>query len=254
MTLDSEEVEKIARQGLRLRFAPFEWVRGPARYDRERDEIVITRSRTEQYIPAEEPSLLFDLADVSSPDDAVVFAQRFGLFTKGPDDKELRERFRDMREEAEMLWLYLRLYEVIRRALRGVADARRELASIWYQRLEESARALEGFGVTTRPPDDDDELVEWCIAFLAWMTNEGMRGCELVVFGESDGWSVAGWPNSLLGHAYQELAFLIGERRPVLVCEECGRVFPVSHGRQRFCDPACSNRSRNRRWRKGEEP
>ena len=242
MPLDFREVARAAK----MRHSPFEWLRGPASYNSASDEVSLASDKSERYFPSDEDAILPDLAAISAPADAVAFVQRYGLLTKGPDDEDVHEPFSEIRDEAEMLWLYLRLYEVICRADRGDDNAVRELRQLWYRRLDEAAQRLKA---TSRPPEDDEELVGWCRDFLGWMTNEGMRGTEWVVVSEAAGWSLSGWPDDLLSHAYQQLAFLMVKKRPVRVCEECGLIFVVEHGRQRFCNPVCSGRARNRRWR-----
>lgn len=249
MALDSDQ-DDLSPSVATLRHSPFEWLRGPARYGRATDEISLDREKAELYFPSDEAGILFELAEIKAPADAVSFTQRYGLLTKGPAGENLHESFTEIRDEAELLALFLRLYELLERAHRGDPDAVRELQAVWYKRLRQSA---EKMGVSSLPPADDQALIAYCRAFLTWMTNEGMRGTELVVFTEDDGWSLSGWPADLLSHAYQELAFLIVKREPARVCEECGRVFVVEHGRQRFCSPSCSGRARNRRWREARK-
>ena len=53
-------------------------------------------------------------------------------------------------------------------------------------------------------------------------------------------------PN-VLALAYYFLAVEIVNRKELAECPECHRIFPIHHGRQRFCSPMCANRSRYRR-------
>lgn len=54
-------------------------------------------------------------------------------------------------------------------------------------------------------------------------------------------------PPHSLGLASAQLATVVVNRVAVATCPECGRVFQVEHGRQRFHDKQCAARARYRR-------
>jgi len=52
--------------------------------------------------------------------------------------------------------------------------------------------------------------------------------------------------------AYAQLATLIANKVPFHECEGCETMFTPTHGRQRYCTPQCSKRTRKARQRAKE--
>jgi hypothetical protein len=228
-----------------------DWLRGPARLEGE--WVVLDDSKAEQYQPLSEADLLFDLADLRRPDDAIAFARRYGLLRHGLDATTFREPFADWLEAAYTLANLLGLYRLIRAAMDGDDEASQTLWEVWEPRLRP---ALEP------PPQTDSELLIGASQALAAFVSDGLRGVELRINsdvewgvgpdngpGRPDGFRLAPQPPDLLGLAYFALAMLINLRAPLAACEDCGRHFSPSDPRQRFCTTTCAARTRRRRWR-----
>jgi hypothetical protein len=227
---------------------PKQWLRGPASVDRLTGEIVLARDRAALYQPISDRQVVFDLAAVSEPRDAVAFVQKHGLLIHGPDDAGDREPFEEFRHHAGATWLLLHLVELIRRARDDYA-ATRELRTIW---LPKVAQAFREEGQDLRPPlDDDDDIavIAWAADFVAAFVVERRKDQELDLVWDGEGWAEAWLVPNLIGAVYEQLAEIMLGRTPLLVCEECQQVFPVDHGRQKYCSKSCAGKARSRRWR-----
>ncbi len=234
-----------------VRTATRPWIRGPkARYAKgwiELDPLGI-----EEYFPITERDLVFDLAAVRTPTDAVEFVRRYGLLRHSEPGGDLREPWADWEQTATHLSATLRLASTLQAAVAGDADALRALR--------------DGFEPAVRPlfaarAANDDELLAQMSILVAWMLSSGLEGCQERVEAEVD-WDVgedggAGPPAryrlaveapDLVGHAYHAAALLVTTRYPLAECEDDGRFFLVSDPRQRFCSPRCASRARRRRW------
>ena len=55
-------------------------------------------------------------------------------------------------------------------------------------------------------------------------------------------------PDTLVGFCYLRVAYAIA-KEPIAVCDECNLPFVVDDKRQKFCEPACANRARFRRFK-----
>jgi len=229
------------------RDAPPLWIRGQAELDD--GWIVLDRVGAEEYQPPSEKDLLFDLADVRRPTDIVTFARRYGLLEHGPDADDLRERVEGWLETAQWLSGILLLYVEVRDASEGDETALAKLRN----------RAAEIAAFYEEPANGDEELLEQASHLIAWAISEGLNGVEIrvdagVVMYDEEELGVPGvfglsaHPHDLLGYVYFQLALFVTQRLPGRTCDECGRVFPVTHKRQRFCSEQCGQRSRYRRW------
>lgn len=237
-----------SRSGLELgRVTPQEWLRGPARIDGE--WVVLDRNRARTYSPIEEADLMYDLAAVRRPPDALAFVQRYGLLRHGPEQDDHRERYQELEKEALRLSNVLRLHTIIALAVGNdreeANDAIRELWSI-----EPDLRPI--FEARAA---NDDELIDQATHIVAVMTNEGLAGVDFKVEpsinyegGKRGDFSLCAWSPTLLGSIYHQLALSIVNRVPLRACVECRRYFPVKDKRQQFCSPTCSSRARQRRY------
>ena len=232
-----------------------QWLRGEARYDR--GWLSLDRATTEEYQPFQESGLLFDLAAVREPQDAIAFVRRYGLLRHGPDDADLREPFSQWQADATTLAGMLAMTRAVRASAAGDEDASAELWQVWEPGLRRAFQA---------PAADDDELRQQASVAVAWLVSEGLKGAEERLeadvqwgYGPEEGGGDPGQfhlsihPPSLLALIYHQLAMLLTGRVPLGTCEECGRFYAMDDPRKRFCSPTCASRSRRRRWRERQD-
>lgn len=230
---------------------PTPWLRGEATH--EHGWIVLDPSRSAEYQPYEEGDLLWDLAAIRRPIDAVEFVRRYGLLRHGPGSSDFRERFSDWEQEARTLTGYLMLYRALRGALQGDGESLEELRDTW----EPNLRPLPS---PRGQRLDVSALYRPASEFIAAGISAGLQGAEERVS------AAASWENAttgergnpgafllvastphLLGHAYHQFALLVVNQKPVAICIACGRVYLVTDPRQNYCTPACARRTRARR-------
>jgi hypothetical protein len=239
------------RSGGAVRAAGPRWVRGFGRVAAGWVELD-TRRPVEEYVPISEPDLVFDLADIRRPQDAVRFVRRYGLLWHGPGADTFRERFSEWEETAQTLRGILWYAATLRDALSGAPVAQEELRR----------RAADLTDLFQAPAASLDELYAQVSVVIARAVSEGLQGVEegleaAVEWETAPGSGIAGPPGQfvfsahaphLVGYAYHQLALLLVQRVPLGTCEGCGRFFRVEHGRQRYCSPRCAGRVRWRRW------
>jgi hypothetical protein len=267
--------------GTLLRPLARNWFRGPA--TRDRDVIVMDgrRGHAESYEPMLEPRVGLELARVRTPDDAVRFVTRFGVLggrsiTRPPvlDDPwpaEYRQPFTDFERAAEDLRQILRTVQDVRKATEGDQTA--------------LARIKQHFG----PPEPDSDLSITSAAGTViwkardWHSPEYFTRDDRAILIDASDWAATGlmqglndsdarpyvfepaqlFPGSkikpgglrtgiltetLLGFCYLSVAQVIASE-PLATCDECNRAFIVDDKRQRFCEAACANRARFRRFK-----
>lgn len=231
-----------------LRHVPPPWLRGPACLDR--GDVVLDRTRAEEYHPSVVPGLACDLAAITRPSDVLPFVRRWGLLWHGPQATTWREAYRDWEREALTLRDILHLHLYLQRALRGDASARQELWRRWARAWGPSSVAR----VTT-----EGELYAQVSQALARAISERLEGVQEMVTAAVE-WESDGRPRApgtflftahaphLLGYAYHDLALQIVTRTPMSTCIECGRVFVIKDQRQQYCSAPCGGRARYRRW------
>jgi hypothetical protein len=233
-----------------IRATPPDWLRGEARLEGE--WIVLDPKRSEKYRPIGEENLVFDLASITQPGEAVVFARKYGLLWHGPGAAQHAEQFSEWEKEATFIRIILMVYAALGSAISGDEDSLNKL------------RAYERFwqGWFQAATTSDEELLMQASKFVAWATSEGLRGVEEGVSAAfetdhppgSGKWGPPGvfllnaHPPDLLGYAYHQLALTIVRGVPATRCLECGRVFVISHKRMKFCSATCSSRARQRRF------
>src|SRR5215211_7469228 len=81
----------MGRDAAAIRIQPRGWIRGPARIDK--GWIILDQKRAQLYQPMESTNLVFDLASIRRPSDALEFCATYGLLWHGPDSDEYKEDF-----------------------------------------------------------------------------------------------------------------------------------------------------------------
>jgi hypothetical protein len=227
------------------------WVRGRARY--EGDDIVIDQGTVREYQPFATPgntTLAFELAAVTTPEDAVSFARKYGLLRRGPGAADLRESWASWENAVQTIHVVLRIYVSLRQAISGDGEAMEYLRGI-APTMEE----LFDAGAS-----NDDELMAQASSLVAQTVNAGLGdvglGFEAEIglklpdgsVGKVGRFSLSARSPDLLGVIYYGLAGALGRSQPARVCEGCGRIFPIEDPRQRYHDQRCAQRARYRRW------
>ncbi|HHX44471.1 MAG TPA: hypothetical protein GX714_10860 [Chloroflexi bacterium] len=231
----------MAKQGYAIRAEPPAWLRGPASV--VDGWIVLDRQRAHEYHPYGASNLAFDLAAVSTPQDAIAFVTRYGLLRHGPQANEWREPYSEWQQESSQLRAVFMLKSALDRALEGAPEELQRLAPV-IRPLWQGA------------PENDKELTEQAAKTIAMIVSEGLRGVEhrLIAMFE---WGAGNAPNEfatgihptdLVGYAYHHVAQLLNKKVVWLACPECGQYFVPTDGRQRYCSPTCAGRARYRRW------
>jgi len=235
---------------LRTQLTPGTWVRGRASLDGE--YVVLDRTRSSEYQPLSTTDLVFDLAAIRRPSDALPFVRRYGLLFHGPNATESREPWTDWERVSGLLSGLLHLYVVLQKAIRGDVAANHELRTRWGELIQ---RLYEQVAET------DEVFYQQATDFLAYWTSHGLENVEFGIDAaaryEKDGKAYGGVgdfvltarPPNLVGYAYHQLALLLSRGVEGARCPECGRVFVVKDRRQRFCSPQCAQRARYRRWK-----
>lgn len=260
------------------------WERGLAHLDGD-DDILLDPERVAWYEPSQERGLVFDLAAVRQPADALGFARKWGLLEVGNTELELADE--DRRESVEdwlgvarnLTWM-LHRYSLIQRGVEGDADAPRDLARHFFytaigtqQLFDGSWRTvdanptqqaqmaqvddesfLRGLDLEALISDVRDELAEdlrhelreWNVEFGVSPGDEE----ELVATGARPPthFVITASTDTLIGAAYYELLLEITQGTRVGVCPEDRKIFAGRDPRQRYCSRQCAGRVRSRRF------
>jgi hypothetical protein len=232
----------------RMRAYHPEWLKGPATFDGE--YIVMTRHLTQPYRLVGDWALLFDLAAVRRPDDAIAFVRKHGMLRHGTNSAFLREPFSEWLEAAYTLSNLLDLYNLIQAASDEDTAARETLWETWAVRLRPLLQPM---------PTSDAELLSGASRALATLVNEGLRNVQVQINSEVE-WAVGrnatGSPRAftlapgtpdLLGVSYLTLAMLVSLRMPLRTCRGCRRRFAPTHASQQYHDRACAIQARQRK-------
>jgi len=240
------DLRERLREGVAYTLTPPQWLRGPAVIDG--DHVVLEERQRETYQPHVHPyELLLDLAGVDSRHDILGFVRKHGLLWHGPDADEHRESLEDWAVATGWLRWTLLLYADLGDFVDG--DESRFDAV----RTNELVRVFAG----GEPPVYRDELKHLASEAVSHAITAGLGEVRVNVVAASETsytesrpgeFSFLFDPANLLGHAYAEAAHLIVQRAPLTQCPECGRLFAVEHGRQKFCTPTCAGRARQRRF------
>lgn len=221
------------------------WMRGTARH--EAGYIHLEEPRPYSIFD-NEPSLVFDFADVKDVNGCVAFASERGLLTHGDPHPggELREPVTEWLAQAEKMRRLLQLWHGVRTAI--LTSDITILKNVWDEHLEPAPAA------TT-----DDELVMESRWEIEMELNSGLRNVKTRVAADwrwedgaplnADGWfSYVTEPQTLLDSLYHQLSMVIVQRIEARSCLNCGRPFLPADTRQRYCSPTCSSRSRYKRF------
>jgi len=225
-----------------------EWLRGPANLDGQ--HIVLPLHRAQPYPLVGDWDLLFDLAAVRRPADAVAFVRDHGLLRHGPGGAVLREPFSDWLETAYTLTNLLDLYNLVLGASAGDVASVETLWETWVVRLRPLLDPM---------PTTDGELLFGASHALAALVNQGLHEARVQVASGVD-WPVDGAARErnqvaftlaprtpdLLGLAYLSLAMLVTLKTPLRTCKGCRRRFVPRSPGQRYHDRACANQARVR--------
>jgi len=242
-----------------------QWLRGPARL--EGGILVLPLAEAEQHTPSRDDAeqVLFDLAAIRRPIEAVRFVARYGVLNSGSFSAEQFETFRsaagaphvseaflEWEREARDLSKILGAYTRVRLAAAGDAEALTQIRSVW--------RTIPSAGTDGGNDLSDRELL---IAMSNWIARTISIGTsvrtwvlaetdprQLGTKGRPGHFILSGVAPTIREYARHRLMMLITAGQPVGTCAECGSSFRVVDARQRYCTSTCARRVRNRRWLK----
>lgn len=224
-----------------------EWVKGPARI--EGKEIVLDESRAEKYWfyeSAQVDQIAFDLAAMAlhrsgrDPQQAVAFVRRYGLLWHGADQLGSG----NCRESLDSWWLEgEKLFTVLHTATK-LGEALREGSAAPIK------EHFEGLGLSFGASADETYLSAATMT-VTRLINNGLQGSRWgMVSGEPGEMKLAHYPPNLVAAAYASLASRIALKEEFRVCPGCGRIFAPESGKQKYHDPQCATRARQRRWKR----
>ena len=262
---------------------PEKWLRGPAWIDG--DDIVMDLSRATSYQALAERTIGIELSRVRTPEHAVSFVRRFGLLratrlrrswiTGEDSDAPLHELFTEFEVEAARLRDILEVVLLVRQGSNGDAESIRRLRAklvisedrdLIVQDPSTGERGARLAGDLISPVErfydaDDRTILMNASQWAADRLNASLRYDRAPPFvfdrafvGEPvppGAWRIGMAPDSLAGVCNLSVALALADREPIDICQEqsCRQVFFVTDGRQKFCTPACANRSRYRRFK-----
>jgi len=247
------------------------WRRGLARH--EGGEIVLDSDRAEKYLFIPSEDVLFDLAAIRRPTDALGFVRRYGLLSSGasynePDeDNTFRESWNGWEYVALRLSELMSLYNELLLASGGDQSALEELETFWRDDAEAAEERKSWRGDWT---DEGAVLLDWpgfqrvgegipegllvdTALYIAQVLNRELGKTDTRPsldpnLHSPDHFRLSVSAYSLEAHAYYQLALYVATRAPLARCEDCGRLFPIRDKRQRFCSSQCGGRARYRRY------
>jgi hypothetical protein len=247
-------IEPVWLHSLAFLAGPPEWERGRAVF---RDRYVCLETR-ESYLPFEEDvgALLFELAAVEQPEDAVAVASRFGLLRSRPGAPLARERFTVWQEVAGNLSGILKLYVLLRESATDEAAAMqlRQMMREFRQHADDGQRSfLDGYDTG---PQASIVIAEAVNAGLGGATERLVSAASVeqhqhgnVVRGEPDHFFFAPELINLEGLAYHQLALTLADGSDIFICARCERARPRTHGNQKHCNTRCRNQKNIRAYR-----
>ena len=229
-----------------------EWARGPTRI--EGNAVILDESRAERYWfyeTEEVDTIAFDLAAMAlhrsgrNPEQVRAFARRYGLLWHGADklgSGDCRESLDSWWDEAQrlssVLFISIRLGQAMRE---GTAAPIRKY--------------LDSLGITFDPPTDETYLMA-ATTMIARLLNQGLQDSKWGMTVSKPGdMRLAHYPPNLVSAAHANLAMLTATKTEFKECPGCGRAFLPDSGKQKYHDPLCATKSRQRRWkRKKSDP
>jgi hypothetical protein len=263
-----------------LRPLAYAWLRGPAR--RDRDQIVIEGRTAEVYEPVTlKENVGIALTRVRTPDDAVTFATKFGLLTRSnpglpgdPIPETLSQSFADFEQAAADAHRILRTIIDVRSVVGGDRAALERLRKDFGPKDPEADVPFQTEAGTVRVKArdiytaddflrDDPRILIRASAWAADGLMNNLRNTFAYVFEPAQLFpSATPTPGqirigligrTLLDYCHIALAQALATE-PIAVCEDCHRPYVVQDKRQRFCEPACANRARFRKFKTKPQP
>lgn len=243
---------------------PIRWLRGPAWLDGE--HVVLDCRAASAYEPfASLKDLVRALTAIHAPEDAVVFAERFGLLRGSPASRLVpplarmvpplaRERVTFFTTTAAELREVVQVHSAVTKAVAGDRNSA-DFIRAWAQQLYEYV----GDGTVMVCSADSGKLPAMLLDASRWVARtltHHLRGAAPLVYdrtvaGESvpPGTLRIGLePRSLFECCYLAIALNIAEKEPIDICPTCERAYISEDARQKFCTPACASRARFRRY------
>jgi hypothetical protein len=232
------------------------WLRGLASF--EDGHVVLEGRQAEIYDFSGDPDLLFDLAAVRVPADALGLVRRYGLLWAGADvswegldederreqlpESVFREPFADWERVAKQLNNILRFFGALQHARQG------ESTQLEWLRLNYPGDTAALLG-DPNPPDAKflDAVADTSATFVTFRI-EGTGGRFFVTARHPSGFALAPAASILEGYAWLQLAQTLAEQVPLQTREECNRVFTQTHKARRHCSKQCAGRARSRRY------
>lgn len=141
----------------------------------------------------------------------------------------------------------------VRHATEGDADALGRLR----KRFGGVVKARNSISREDLLVDADDRTIQiYASQWAAWGLSDGLISARAYVYDRADHGEdvppgqlrVGILPETLLEVGYLTIAIVLADKEPLEICPDCGRAFVVEDGRQKFCTPACANRTRFRRF------
>jgi len=224
------------------------WRRGSARRDGE--WIVVDVADRYDLGRAQLQAAAFALAGIRDIEDALRFANEYGLLRSARIGQEQRELFPEWQHEARSLTEVATLYIHLHRAESGDADSVAYLRSYYERSLTQHSFFPE------LPDRSHTGLFHVIAGHIAFTLNAGRFRVKTNVRSIMNldhvdtampvhaNWEFVLTAGSLSAAIHHTLADLIVAGREMRFCEDCGRVFLVRDRRQRFCNETCAARTR----------
>jgi hypothetical protein len=168
----------------------------------------------------------------------LLLVRRYGLLWHGKDELgtgNCRECLDDWWQEAEklssVLLTSIRLGEAMRKG--SAAPIRKYFEGLGISFETDEAYLMAASTVAAR-------LINWGLQDTKW----GM------VVGEPGELRLAHYPPNLVSAAYANLGALIATKAEFKECPGCSRAFLPSSGMQKYHDPQCATKARQRKWKR----
>ena len=109
---------------------------------------------------------------------------------------------------------------------------------------------LESLGISFDPPTDETYLMA-ATTIIGRLLNQGLQESRWgMTVGEPGEILLAHYPPNLVSAAHANLAMLVATKAEFKECPGCGRAFLPESGKQKYHDPQCATRSRQRKWKR----
>ncbi|MCO5298310.1 MAG: hypothetical protein M9921_15790, partial [Fimbriimonadaceae bacterium] len=202
----------------------------------------------EYYDPTRIRTLHRRFADIHSPDDAVTFANQFGLLGTYLYRVSGEDLMNDWYGEPLEYWLLeaqiMRDLLLINDTCRTGSDDDKVNLGAALARLENARRHCLLFTHLDTGTHRRQPVPQRAMATAIAMTNRILMELTTVFTTLIPGKQFSVQPLTLHGAIYLQFAQeAIGETRPPQKCPACGRWFTANHGRRKYCDDKCRQRA-----------